>query len=238
MKRIEQLRPWQVEAFQLLRPAQYGQCQAPGGSGKSLEQVMLGQADIDDTGNKQLILVPQNHIHHSFFGDENLEFTLPDNVQVSRWSIAENLCDKRPETGKRLREFLLEDVRTLRKDGRLTAISTHKAMVSAWKRLMDIERNEQTEAKSTMIDGKRFRCPRCGGHTVREYLGGAVVRCDILSIERDEDGDLCCADQTKSIIDHLGGAWEPDYECAECGLELDFDKLATMVAEEDCHEES
>jgi len=75
MRRVEKLRSWQVEAFQLGRPAQLCVQQAPGGSGKSLLQVMLAQADIEDSGNKQLILVPRNHIHHGFFDDDCIEFT-------------------------------------------------------------------------------------------------------------------------------------------------------------------
>ena len=152
MKHIEQLRPWQVEAVQLLRPAQYTVCQAPGGSGKSLTQVVLAQADIEDTGNKQLILVPQNHIHHSFFGHDSLEFTLPGNDRESRWVVAHNLCEKKPETGRRLREFLLEDVRTLRKQGRLTAISTHQAMVSVWKQLTADDKKRAIQNVSIRID--------------------------------------------------------------------------------------
>jgi hypothetical protein len=152
MQRIDQLRPWQIEAVQALRPARYGLCQAPGGSGKSFVQVLLAQADIEDTGNKQLILVPRTHIHRGFFGDGNLEFVLPGNDRQSRWVVAHNLCEKRPETGKRLRKFLLDDARSLRKDGRLVAISTHHAMAYVWRRLSADERKRATRNLSLRID--------------------------------------------------------------------------------------
>jgi len=152
MKRIECLRPWQIEAVQLLRPAQYGSCQSPGGSGKSLTEVLLAQADIEDTGNKQLILVPQNHIHHSFFAHDSLKFTLPGNDHESHWTVAHNLCEKKPETGKQLREFLLEDVRTLRTGNRLAAISTHHAMVSVWKRLSAEDKRRALQNISCRVD--------------------------------------------------------------------------------------
>ena len=152
MKRIERLRPWQIEAVQILRPARYGLCQAPGGSGKSLTQVMLAQADIEDTGNKQLILVPRTHIHRSFLGDGSLEFTLPGNDRESLWAVAHNLCEKQLGTGERLRKFLLEDVRSLRKDGRLVAIGTHHAMVNMWKRLSADDKKRAIRNISLRID--------------------------------------------------------------------------------------
>ena len=73
MRRITDFKKWQVEGFQLGRPASNYLIQSPGGAGKSLLTVMLAQADIEDTGNKQLILVPKNHIHHGFFDDDAID---------------------------------------------------------------------------------------------------------------------------------------------------------------------
>ena len=50
MRIITTLKSWQIEAFQLGRPARYFLIQSPGGAGKSLLQVILAQADIEDTG--------------------------------------------------------------------------------------------------------------------------------------------------------------------------------------------
>src|SRR5581483_8208681 len=92
MRAIKELRKWQSEAVQTGRDARYYLCQAPGGSGKSLVQVMLAQADIRETGNKQLILVPQSHIHHTFFDVDAIRFTLPGDNEKSKWQIGHNLC--------------------------------------------------------------------------------------------------------------------------------------------------
>lgn len=154
MRRIERLKDWQVDAFQLERPAQYGLIQAPGGSGKSLLQVMLAQADIEDTGNKQLILVPKNHIHHGFFDDDCIEFVMPGQKKASRWVVARNFCSasKCDVKTKLLKGFLLSDVRTLRKEGRLAAIATHKAMVAAWGSMNSSEHKQALRNISFRID--------------------------------------------------------------------------------------
>lgn len=154
MRRVEQLRSWQVEAFQVGRPAQFCVQQAPGGSGKSLLQVMLAQADIEDTGNKQLILVPRNHIHHGFFDDECIEFTPPGETMPSRWIVNRNFCtlSNHDAKTKRLREYLLADVRQLREEGWLAAIATHRAMVAAWATMSKAERRKALRNISFRID--------------------------------------------------------------------------------------
>lgn len=95
MRAINTLKEWQVEAVQMGRPARYFMAQAPGGFGKSLLQVMLAQADIEDTGNKQLILVPKNHIHHGFFDDDCIEFVLPGQSEPSKWVVARHFWPRR-----------------------------------------------------------------------------------------------------------------------------------------------
>jgi len=134
------------------RPAGYFLCQAPGGSGKSLETVMLAQADIEDTGNKQLILVPKNHIHHGFFDDECIEFVLPGATKPSRWSVAYNFCRSSDVKIERLKRFLLADVRQLRQEDSLAAIATHKAMVEAWGQMRAEERKQALRNISFRID--------------------------------------------------------------------------------------
>ena len=144
MRRIADFKKWQVEAFQLGRPARNFLIQSPGGAGKSLLTVMLAQADIEDTGNKQLILVPKNHIHHGFFDDDAIEFVLPSETATSRWVVRTNFCttSKADAKTRLLADFLLADVRQLRKNGKLAAIATHKAMVEAWKLLSPAEKQQ------------------------------------------------------------------------------------------------
>lgn len=154
MKAISQFRKWQIEAFQLGRKSQNFLIQAPGGSGKSLFQVTLAQADIIDTGNKQLILVPKNHIHHGFFDEEAIQFTLPGETKPTKWTVQSNFCTASKVDPKTLllKEFLLSDVRSLRKKGKLAAIATHKAMVSVWAILSRMERLQALRNISFRID--------------------------------------------------------------------------------------
>ena len=154
MKTISKFRNWQIEAFQLGRKAKNFLIQAPGGSGKSLFQVALAQADIIDTGNKQLILVPKNHIHHGFFDEEAIQFTLPGESEPTRWTVHSNFCTSSKADPKTLllKEFLLSDVRSLRKKGKLAAIATHKAMVSAWSILTGKEKRKALKNISFRID--------------------------------------------------------------------------------------
>jgi hypothetical protein len=154
MRLIDKLKEWQVEALQSGRPARHFLSQAPGGSGKSLLQVILGQADIEDTGNKQLILVPRNHIHHGFFDDDCIEFVLPGQSKPSKWIVANNFCStsKADVKTRLLKDFLLADVRDLRKSGKLVAIATHKAMVTVWSSMRAAEHKQALQHLSIRID--------------------------------------------------------------------------------------
>ena len=154
MKSIKQLKGWQVDAAQLGRSARYFNVQSPGGAGKSLVQVMLAQADIEDAGNKQLILVPKNHIHHGFFDEDAIEFTLPGASTSSRWVVRNNFCavSKNDPKTKMLKAFLLADVRALRTTGRLAAIATHKAMVLAWASMTRTEKRRALRNITFRID--------------------------------------------------------------------------------------
>ena len=151
-KTITNLRNWQIEAIQSGRQSRNFLLQAPGGAGKSLLQVMLAQADIEDTGNKQLILVPKNHIHHGFFDEDAIEFTLPTESHVSRWEVDSNFCEKSDNKTSLLKEFLLADVKKLRKTNRLAAIATHKAMASVWSKLTKAEKVKALKHLSCGID--------------------------------------------------------------------------------------
>ena len=154
MRSVNSLKTWQVDAFQVGRPARYFLIQSPGGAGKSLLQVMLAQADIEDTGNKQLILVPKNHIHHGFYDMESIQFALPGQDQLTDWVVRSNFCSvsKNEAKTRLLREFLLADVRELRKQGRLAAIATHRAMVSAWDSMSDSDKKRALRSISFRVD--------------------------------------------------------------------------------------
>ena len=154
MRTVDALKNWQVDAFQVGRPARYFLIQSPGGAGKSLLQVMLAQADIEDTGSKQLVLVPKNHIHHGFYDEESIRFVLPGQDRPSQWVVRSNFCSvsKCEAKTRLLREFLLADVRELRNQGRLAAIATHRAMVSAWDSMNDSDKKRALHHISFRVD--------------------------------------------------------------------------------------
>jgi hypothetical protein len=148
MTHIETFRPWQVEAFLKCKDERYVVLKAPGGSGKSLAQVMLAQDDIERNMSKQLIAVPQNHIHHSFLGDASIVFVLPGTSQPSQWEIGHNLCDS-DQAGKRLKAFLLADPASL---ANLAAITTHTCLAQVWQTLTEDEKWLALNCVSYRID--------------------------------------------------------------------------------------
>ena len=145
-RNIEEVREWQIKAIQIGRTAKNFLCQAPGGSGKSLVQVILAQADIEACGNKQLILVPQNHIHHTFVDEDEITFRIPASDQVSHWRVDLNLCLN--ADCKRLKRWLLSDPAP----GRLAAISSHRAMVLVWQKLNKGEKRRALRRITFRID--------------------------------------------------------------------------------------
>jgi len=145
-RNIKALRGWQVKAVQIGRTADRLLIQAPGGSGKSLVQVLLAQADIEACGNKQLILVPRNHIHHTFWDGEEITFRLPASDHISHWRVGLNLCLK--SDCKRLKRWLLAEPDT----DCLVAITTHSAMVLVWKGLSKEEKRRALRRITFRID--------------------------------------------------------------------------------------
>ncbi len=143
-------RPWQVEAFKEMAPAKFGLAQAPGGSGKSALQCMLAAADLlDRPAQKQLILVPQQHIHQGFGGSGEATFEVGGRRLT--WVVGHNLCKgRRSGRGEKLARFLLADTRNL--GGWPTAISTHQALVSVWQRLTERERRQAVRNLTVRLD--------------------------------------------------------------------------------------
>ena len=86
---------------------------------------------------------------------------------------------------------------------------------------------------TTMIDDKKFRCPRCGGDTVRDFTTHAVVTSQILRFVIDSDGRAFADNETKYELYDFAGGDESEYECDECSLPLDVHELSEMVVEEE-----
>lgn len=190
MKTIEELRKWQVEAIELGAPAKYALFQAPGGSGKSLVQCALAALDQQMTGNRQLIVVPQNHIHHGFSDEEAVVF--PWQNAVTKWKVDRNLCSKRcSDTVAQLRDFLLNA------PPGTTAISTHWALVSAWSKLSQQEKAAALKHTSYRIDE---------AHHISN-----VFHEDDLDLFNHKDRDVIVEDATRlgRFVRHLLKSGEP-----------------------------
>jgi hypothetical protein len=80
----------------------------------------------------------------------------------------------------------------------------------------------------TIIGEKRFRCPDCGGDTVREFCE-TLVSCEIVRFGLHDDGCPFVEEETDIALEKTTG--EPWYECAECRRQLGILDLPAMVAE-------
>ncbi|MDB2685935.1 DEAD/DEAH box helicase family protein [Mariniblastus sp.] len=149
MKIIKKLRKWQQDVLTSSQENKHLLIQAPGGAGKSLTQVMLAQLDLNDSGNKQLILVPKNVIHYGFIADEGIKFEALGSADKSVWRVDQNFCGESKDKLKRLKKFLLSNTDT---GEDLTAIATHKAFVMVWKKLSKDEKHRALYQSSFTID--------------------------------------------------------------------------------------
>lgn len=142
-------RKYQLDILKAFEGSSFNMLTKPSGSGKSFEQAVLALKDIEATGRKQLILVPQVHIADGFF---------PDGVDVLSFKIAGedkeykagvlpdyNFCKQR--SIKRLRDWLLADNAELAKAcssdnlaGGLIAMTSYIAFVRAFKKMTHAEK--------------------------------------------------------------------------------------------------
>ena len=79
----------------------------------------------------------------------------------------------------------------------------------------------------TTIGGRQFRCPDCGGDTVREFCE-TLVSCDIVRFGLHEDGAPFVDEETEITLEKTTG--EPEYKCASCGRQFEIRELPTMLA--------
>lgn len=153
MNEVRVARPWQREAVEKAVEARFFLNESPGGSGKSLMQVMAATLDIERCGNKQLILVPQNHIHHGFFNKKSIRFQLESGGEVRSWHVAHNFCSgKQSAKSDRLKTFLLSNPRALQKTRSLGAIATQQALVRVWGDLSESEKRLAIKQLTVRID--------------------------------------------------------------------------------------
>jgi len=156
------LRYWQPEAFEKVKDDQYSLVMAFCGSGKSMLQNALGIYDVVSSGykQKQLISVPQSHIHRGFVGDGELDYILLTiDGKTYEWVIQDNFCDgSNKQVLKKLKKWLLADPSELSKhcSGEiitgLNAIVTHQALSLVWQKMSEDERSKAVKNLTFRMD--------------------------------------------------------------------------------------
>ncbi len=159
----KELRWWQPECFEQLKNTQFAICAAFCGSGKSILQVALAIHDIVENNwkQKQLIIVPQQHISQGFIGDEILEYIpVIVNGEKYEWKVMNNFCDEK-NVGilRKLKKWLLQDAVSLsckHKGGNIitgiNAVASHQALSMVWNKLTEAEKKKAIKNLTLRVD--------------------------------------------------------------------------------------
>lgn len=182
---------WQVIAFDQVAGAQFSLVTAFCGSGKSFLQVCLAIDEIIRSGytQKQLIVVPQEHIHKGFTADKNLEYqSIKLREEKYQWRVQDNFCNVSGSRVSRLIKWLLTPPAKLAKGytghliSGLNAVATHAALVAAWSRLTSSQ-------KRTAIKHLSLRGDEC--HHVKNVLLTEEEDFDTLNRNSTGFGEIC-----------------------------------------------
>lgn len=211
---IKKLRWWQVLAYDKIKDADFGLIVAFCGSGKSVLEVALAIHDVVQSNyqQKQLIIVPQQHISRGFTGDEEREFiSIEVDGKVYDWKIGKDFCGDLNNVIVGLRDWLLADPSTLNKGYvnstmiyGINAIASHQALGLVWKTLNDVERKKAVHNLTLRVDEAHHIS---GVFDIDDDLSDfeqeAIVE------ERTNLGDVCgfimgCKDKTAKL--HLATA--------------------------------
>ena len=158
---------WQEKAFAKGKDERFFSCQAFCGSGKSILQIYLATHDIIASGfkQKQLFVVPQEHIHKGFVGDGQLQhMSIEQNGKQYNWAIqsCHNFCDG-VDRIKSLKNWLLESPNKLAKFSKdpqgkiiagLNAICSHAALAQVWQ---EIEQEYEQKGLDKIISNLTLR---------------------------------------------------------------------------------
>jgi hypothetical protein len=159
---VKDLRPWQDESFEQLKDSRFAFIAAFCGAGKSIVQMILAVYDVIESGwqQKQLIVVPQQHISGGFVGDDVLGY-IPLSVGGVKyeWLINHNFCSaKSVDVTNRLKQWLLTDSKALSLNHHdriitgINAIASHQALSIVWNGLSDRERRRAVKNLTLRID--------------------------------------------------------------------------------------
>lgn len=165
--KVKKLYGWQVRAFDKQRDEQFALISAFCGSGKSILQIALAIHDVVKSGwaQKQLIIVPQQHISQGFspIDAEGVPECISVRVDGEQydWRVGRNnFCDpKKSGVIASLKQWLLQDGAILGKKFRgtttvmgLNAVASHQALGLAWGDLTLKERERAVRNLTLRID--------------------------------------------------------------------------------------
>ena len=197
---IKELRWWQLEAYEQLKDLRFTLIVAFCGSGKSILQVFLAGHDIvaSNWTQKQLMVVPQQHIHRGFVGDEEFNyFKIKLHGKTYYWKINpdHNFCDSGSvNVLRRLKEYLLADGEALGFQFKgtdtlsgLTAVVSHQALGLVWKNLTNDEMKKARRKLSLRID----ECHHVSGVFDENDQVLTDQEKAIIKEERTNLGDIC-----------------------------------------------
>lgn len=194
---VKSLRWWQVEAFEKLKDKPLNLTVAFCGSGKSVLQVALAIYEIEVSGwtQKQLIIVPQQHISGGFIGDENRDYiTLELNGKVYDWRVEHNFCGDINSVLNALRNWLLADAEELGRQFKggtlvtgLTAVASHHALGLVWNTFTDAEKAKAAHKLTLRAD----EAHHISG--VYDVLDSDYSPAEMIAIEEERTnlGDVC-----------------------------------------------
>lgn len=167
---FKELWDWQIVAFKQVAKAPFSLVTAFCGSGKSFLQVCLAIDEIvkSDYTQKQLIVVPQEHIHQGFTADGELEYqSINLHGTKYQWRVKDNFCTTTGLRVDKLVKWLLTSPNKLSKGHKeqhisgLNAIATHAALVAAWDKMT-------TRQKKKAIKHLSLRGDEC--HHIKNVL--------------------------------------------------------------------
>ncbi len=188
---FKELWDWQIAAFQEVSGSRFGLVTAFCGSGKSFLQVCLAIDEIIKSSytQKQLIVVPQEHIHKGFVADGELRYqSIILRGEKYQWRVQDNFCDTQGSRVSRLIEWLLKSPAKLSKGYQdrhisgLNAIATHAALVAAWNKMT-------TQQKRKAIKHLTLRGDEC--HHIKNVLLAEEEDFDLLNGNSTGFGEVC-----------------------------------------------
>lgn len=164
---------WQKKAFARLKDAAYSLLVACCGSGKTTVQIFLAIYDILEkrqrrVSQKQLVIVPQNHIHKGFCSfsknGKSTEYlsiryqnTRTGKSRLIEWKIpsVHNFCSRKSKTVNALKKFLLAESLNEVPEVQISeniAVATHRAMSLAWAGLTHAQKLKAIQHLTLRID--------------------------------------------------------------------------------------